>query len=413
MSNRYLNDHFIDFDNSTFGALTGLGTRKSAEGHFDELAKGATAMAGALCDIGGVKAVEDAIRSHGIFHDVIKEYDCYSLHNATEQHTALYDSARTNVSETVLRDCADQMALASSTGIADRIRYTDITVEEAQMQSLGVISKRFIDEVFGSQRAVSRATDDMTMHHRSFAGHADMFSEMRRSIEAMVALSDNVINHVPEIHSLCTSLGSDTSSALGLNSSIESHFQAIHSQLENHSSTLDFAQATASAALGLSSSDSLQDLLARSLARHEALEQEALANPHDANRLARIQVRLAFLDLLVSIITLAIVIHFSLAAAEDSDEAIEALKDNTAATIAHTAAIEAQTSAMEAHTSVFANMQKSLNVMAEQLETLEHTDETDLELTREAARLFGDLAIEENEVARNPVTNCADSFSPL
>lgn len=371
--------------------------------------KGVNAAQQAMKDIGGMGVFDDAARATSSLRLVQDQMDAITGRGVFADQLRAQQAA---IDALALPDTqAHLSALTGAAGIMDGFRAEQDAMEEARKLALGGLPEGYMDQLTGGAGEVSRMMEDLRENHRLMFQHVDMFADMRRSIEAVTPFDLGSALNIPRMDAFNDAFGidrigsalagADAASVLGMQTFINDHFSALTG-----------AQEAASAVLGLGAFDRLNEILAQGLATQEALEKEALENRDDDQRLAKINLRLVYIGLLLQIIAMAITVYFALEAGSDDEEMLTALRENTTATSAQTAAIEGQTRATEAQTAVFADIQKSLSTMAEQLSEQPDADADTADLTRDAAFIFGNLVQGRVTAADYPIAVESEGTQP-
>ncbi|UWR87386.1 hypothetical protein [Phaeobacter inhibens] len=334
---------------------------------YRELVEGKAVIADALRGIGGFSAIEEAIRTinslQGSFNvtgysHIQKQLDAITGHGAFSEMFAAQErmlnllpdiqshtSALAALPEHAAQAAAIQDALASVTALADPWR-----------------------DIFGLS-AASRLAEEMrrqqAIYLEPFSAFADIqrgsIADIHQSIQAIVMPRLDIIESLG-VRRMTETLGAaNVFQSLGLGPDYDAQMRAITSSLNGHVEALTAAQAVRDTMFPSGLTDSIEGLLARSLAAQEAILAEYRESTFDAKTEARFNRRMVTLATIINVLMFFMTVALSI---EDR------LEDNDAAVRENTEAVR--------------QMQQSFDAMAAQLQQMNEIQEAATEHDRTA-----------------------------
>lgn len=294
------------------------------KGRLRELAEGGAMMKDALRGTGGVSALQDAMGSMNSLQDAI----------TASGITRMQDQVREAMGGLAASGIQDQISALTGSGVLDQIKAENAAFEEARKSILGVLPEGYMDHLLGAQTAASRMMEEMRENHRFLFQHADMYTDMNRSIEAATSFDLNSVliprmdffNDVLGIDRIGSALAAaDAASVLGFHPAFNDEILTTTALVSEQFSALSAAQEAASAALRLGIPERLEEMLARSIAAQEALVDEYREAAKDAKVEAAFHRRNATISMIINILMLLLALALQIEERmKDKDEAVRA-----------------------------------------------------------------------------------------
>ena len=317
------------FDISKFGGEMSDEERTAADQQltkqFRELAKGRAIMQDALRDIGGASAMQQAITSVDSLQSAIKASGIISIQ----------DQVRDAMSSLETCDIHDHFSTLTGAGALDQFNSQRKAMEEIRKAALVRLPENHLENLVNAQGAASRLMDEMRENHRLFFQHADMFADIRRSIEAINSYDLNRAIKVPQMNGFFEKLGiarigsalaaADAARVLGFQSAFNDDIHSVTSQLNEQLAALRVTQEAATAALRLGVAERLEEMLARSIAAQETLVDEYREAAKDAKAEAAFHRRNATINTIINLLMFLLYVAMLIEGRmTDNDEAFRA-----------------------------------------------------------------------------------------
>lgn len=310
---------------------------KRLEKQFKALAEGKAVMADALRGIGGLSAVEEAMRSASSLQDAINasgfgfsqaQIDAITGSGALSEAFAAQERMRE-----LLPDIqAHTSALA---GLPEYAKHT-----AAIQSALGAVTAlpEPWGEVYGLT-AASRLAEEMRRQQALYLEPISTFADIQsgaiadihQSIQAMALPRLDIVESLG-IGRMADAFGAaNVYQSLGLGSDYDAQMRAVTSSLNGHMEALTSAQAVRDAIFPSGLTDAIESLLARSLAAQEAMLAEYRESASDDKTEARFNRRMVTLATVINVLMFFMTVALNIEDRLADDDA--AVRENTKAVL--------------------------------------------------------------------------------